>query len=749
MWNLYAKTLNILIYYTNMNKRVFWISGGLVFFILLFFIPVTQHRVVSYGIDSYVTHAPIFSGHVASEQFITQSNIIGIGTILVNFYHAKQLSDVQVTIFNTASHEIIISKVISAQDIHDDQFAYIIFKDKPIPANTNITVQYSAPDATIKNVIGVRFGKTKEDLSIALVERVPVWKALLTIAHNRQNDWIYVAPFAGIALLLSLAVLNPFKKPILYWAAIGIVLLFAYATMLWIIPQFGGASGGDPYNYLSISQSIQHGQNPFINSKRLPGYPILLVPTLASGLFDDQLVMRIITSTAGILGAFFLALIARQLTGSWLVALATAVIVAFQKDYMWTAMRPEPYAVYTLLLLISLFLFFECYKHPKTWKFLLFGFFLGWSAMTRQEGFVLALVLGALSAVYEIFSGKNWRRILAMYLPALVVISPFLITNFIQYQNPFHTNYLNDERLQPVDSFLAFQDAVGATWGVLGSMWKTSWDQLERIPLTSTPLILGVLSMWAWYAYNRFITKKITQNITGAVLIVVSILLILASVYTKHEFSGLFTPISAGFILASIPIFLLETKWRGAVLMLVLFSQIGIATWFHPFAKHYEQSYGIIVLMIAVALLSRVPKKGLLTYGSLTTAILPFLLVGALLGQNLNTAIDKQNTNTALDSVTYRAARFARTLPQPVAFDQAYLPARLYFDPNAKYFPDEDNPTPQMEQDWLAQNPIKTLIVSNGNNVFKKAQPNWKIIKTFKAAGNDEKIFESIVYAVQ
>lgn len=119
-----------------------------------------------------------------------------------------------------------------------------------------------------------------------------------------------------------------------------------------------------------------------------------------------------------------------------------------------------------------------------------------------------------------------------------------------------------------------------------------------------------------------------------------------------------------------------------------------------------------------------------------------------MLGQNLNTAIDKQNANTALDSVTYRAARYARTLPQPIGFDQAYLPARLYFDPVAKYFPDEDTPTPQMEQDWLAQNPLKTLVVSNGNNVFKKPQPNWTVVKTFKAAGDDDKIFESIVYSV-
>ncbi|MEO6077289.1 MAG: glycosyltransferase family 39 protein, partial [Candidatus Andersenbacteria bacterium] len=430
-----------------MNRQAFWIGGIALVCIALFFIPVIQHRIVSPGIDSYVTHAPLFTGHIAEEQFTTHSKIIGIGTILVNLYHAKQLSDVHVTIFNTTTHEVIVSQIISPQDIHDDTFVYSNFKNTPIPANTAITVQYSAPSSTIKNPVGIRFGKTKSDLSLALVERVPVWKALLTIAHNRQHDWMYVAPFAGIALLLCLAVFNPFKKQYIYYIALGIALCCSYVIMLWIVPQFGGASGGDPYNYLSITQTIQHGQNPFLNSKRLLGYPILLVPTFASGLFDDQLVMRIMTSSFGIIAIIFLALIARQITSSWLVALASAIILAFQKDFIWTAMRPEPYAVYTALLCISLFLFFTCYKKQKVWIYILFGFFLGWSAMTRQEGFMLAVVLGICSLIYEIVRGKSWKRILAMYLPALLVISPFLITNFIQYQNPFHTQYLEGDRL--------------------------------------------------------------------------------------------------------------------------------------------------------------------------------------------------------------------------------------------------------------------------------------------------------------
>ena len=733
-----------------MNWRAWIVPGIAIVVIGVFFIPVIQHRVLSYGIDSYATHTPLFTGHTALQAFTTQSNIIGLGTILVNLHHAKQLTPVTVTVFNTSSNTLLVSKTILPIDIHDDQFAYINFPSTPIPANTPIKIEYSAPNSTVQNPVGVRFGSNKEDISLALIEKVPVWRAILTVAHNRQNDWKYVAPVSIFALFVCIPALLPTKRSIAFWIATAMIAISAYAIMLWIIPQFGGVSGGDPYDYLGIAQSIQHGQNPFLNTKRLPGYPLLLVPTFASGAFDDQFVMRIITSTAGVIGIILIALIARTITSSWIPAIGSAAILAFQKDYIWTAMRPEPYAVYAMLLLLALYLFFLSYQQKsKLWIRIVFGLCLGYAAMTRQEGFVLAAVLGICSFAYELARGKSISRFIGMYAPAFVIVLPFFITNTITYHNPFYLKYLQDERLQPVDSLLAFQDALGATWGIIGSMWKASWSQLERLSLTSIPLISGIIGMWGWYAYIRYNKNKTVGMIVTALLLLASAGMILASVYAKANFSGLFTQISAGFILASIPVFFIETKWKGLVIALVLLSQIAIATWFHPFPKHYQQSYPLIVLMIGAALLARVPNKKLLfSYAALITSILPFILISTMLGQQLNTAIDKQNQDTALDSVTYRAARYARTLPQPIGFDQAYLPARLYFDPDAIYFPAEDNPTQQMEKDWLAKNPMKTMIVTNAEKIFSKPYPNWTVVKTFKAAGNDDKIFESIVYSV-
>lgn len=728
-----------------MTQRSFWIIG--IVLLAALFIPISQYRVVSYGIDSYDTHLPLFTGHTARQQFTTDSKTTAIGAILVNLHRAPELSDVHVQITNSSTQAILDEGTISVKNIHDDSFAY--FSVKVIPAHTPITVTYSAPDATAKNAIGIRFGNTPKELSLALQETVPVWKAFITVAHNRPLDWLYGSIALAASLLLAIFIWIPTTKGRLAWGAVALVSASAFGAALFVIPQFGGVSGGDAFNYLSITQSLSHFENPFLNSKRLPGFPLLLVPTFVTGSFDDEMTMRIICAVAGIIGLILTALIAKELTNSWTVSIAAATILGFQKDYFWTAMRPEPYAVYTALLLAGVYLFITGYKKSSYWKNIAFGLVLGYAAMTRQEGFVLALVFGGLSLVYEIAKGRNIWRLLRMYLPALAVISPFLITNSIQYHNPFYTQYLEGDRLQIVDSYLAFQDAVGATWGIVGSMWKTSWDQLERLSLTSIPLIAGVIGMWAWYVYARFVLPKRFQTATGAVLLIAAIGILLTSIYAKGDMSGTFTKITAGFVLASIPLFLIETKWKGVAIALVVVSQVGIATWFHPFPKHYEQSYPIIVLMMTVALLSRTSTTRFVSGSALAVTVLPFLLIAGMLGQKLNTAIDKQNQDTALDSVTYRAARYARGLPTPIGFDQAYLPARLYFDPVAKYFPDEESPTQQMEDDWLSKNPLKTIIVSNGNNVFKTPRPNWKELTTFKAAGNDDKIFISTVYSVE
>lgn len=544
-------------------------------------------------------------------------------------------------------------------------------------------------------------------------------------------------------------------QAIISWIIIGCIAAIGLMSKIWVINQFGGVSGGDAYNYLFITQSLISGDNPFENTKRLPGYPLTLAPFMLSEKIDIEYTMRAIQIAASIWAVAMVTLITRSLKLPWVVAICASAILTFQKDFFWTSMRPEPYTLYTALLLTAVWLFIEIQNKPTYWRYIVFGITIGYAAMTRQEGFVLAAVLGICSALYEIYSAYHTKsirtstiRFTAMYLPALLIVLPFFIHNVSKYGNPLYTPYLEGDRLQIVDSFLAFQDATGATWGIISSMWKPAWDQLERVEFTSDLFLISAAGLFAWYWYSQKSNKNAKSSLPHLFIGVSFIGLSLYYFLIEEKIFNATVPIiTSAWIIVSIPLFLFKTKWKGALLLLITLSQVGIATWFHPFAKHYQQVYPIIVLMLATVILAYMPKSRVARLTVLIAGMIPFILISSLLHNHINASIDEANEDAALDSVVYRATRYAKELNKHTGFDQAYLPARFYFDPGINFFDDEEAPA-HKRIDWLRQQKIKILVVTNTTKTFETPDPNWKILKTFKASGKHEFIFVSTVYAI-
>ncbi len=738
------------------------IIGSIILIAIAAFLPASQNHIVSYGEDTYSTHKPLFSSHTAEETITTTKETVGLGAILVDLRRAKDLKDTRVEIFDQESGTLLLSQLISANSIKDDEFAYTIFSNNPISKNKKIRIVFSSPDSTIKNPTGLRFDPAKSILAISLKERIPLWQAVQTTIANNIQTWGYIMLAGAFSLICAATIFTTSKYKKAWVVILGIFLVFSFTARALIIPKFGGVSGGDAYNYLFITKAITKLQNPFANTKRLPGYPATLVPFFASGAFNEQNIMRYSQSLWSIVGIGLIVTIARTIGLSWPVALLAGTILAFQKDYYITSVRPEPYSMYTALLLASVLMFLSSYKNPQKWKFVLFGIFLGYSALTRQEGFVLAVLLGTSSLIYEGYTlyKTNWKgsiwdsgkRFLYMYGPAFIVILPFFINSAIAYGNPLYTKYLEGERLQIVHSYSDFEDAARASWGVIDSMWKSSWDRLARIPLSTPAFLSSIVLLWAWYAASQHSSKKDVARFIAIIATLAWITIIYLAGANKGLVTEYIPIVTSAWIFASIPIFIWKTKVPGIFLTIVLISQAGIALWFHPFAKHFQQSYPFIVLMIATALVSGIDtKKKYMTASLLAVFSLPFFLTASFLLKNVNAEIDQYNEGVAEDSVVYRATRAVRSMPGPIGFDQAYLPALLYFDngeKEAKFFPGEEHPTLEFEKAWLKDNRIKTLVTMSGDDIFSNPDPSWKKIKAFKAAGKHEKIFESVIYSI-
>lgn len=770
--------------YTNPKLLKYAIAGLTVIgiFLAMISISVPQERVISFGIDNYENHRALYGNNVLSQQATTKGQLVGIGMILVDLRKAEHLVDVEVVIRDAVSNQPLGQTVIPANTIKDDEFATARFPTILNTENESIIVELTAPQARDNNALGVRYNSLQSDsnnpryengnlksgtLAMNLIEKVTLWRYFATNINQYPQLWLrsLAAVFVVIIVSLFASKTGSTKLSLRQQSALrlGVVICLAGLALnsyLSVISHFKGVSGGDPYNYLFITDSISHLQNPFENTKRLPGYPLLLLPAYSSQNIDDILSMRVFSAISAAASVIVLSLLARALGLPALIQLAAPLLLAWQKDFLWTATRPEPYSFYTLLLLSSLLLFL---KARRPWQQILYGLLLGYAAMTRQEGFVLAAVLGSVSLVRSIYfllmKKDSGRNILygfgRMYLPALLIVAPFFANNFFHFGNPVYTPYFEGDRLQIVDSWGAFKDSLGATWGVIGSTWRPSWDQLSRYKLTSNIFLLTFLFSIIWTTPWSKLVKKFpgTNYITAAMAALILLFVILTGIFSPLAFKSTAPAVVAALLLISPFFFVWKTGASGLLVLIVLISQILIATWFHPFAKHFQQSYPLIALMLATIvvapILSKKEEVGNLNIVMLSSAWLPaFIILLTILFSSLGPFIDKANTSTALDSVAYRAVQVARRLPTPYGIAQQHLPAQLYLKDGLHLFGDSEA-TKQQEQTWLEDNNIKTLIVINDLPIFDDLSGDWKEVSRFKSEGKDEKVYESFVYQRQ
>jgi hypothetical protein len=782
-----------LLYYQIM-PRALLITILLVATVLILFVPARQQMILSEGIDNFASHRPLYAGQRLSQVLTSQGKILGVGAIVVDLHRAEQLVDVEVQVVEIMNNEVVAAATIPSTAIHDDRFAYALFDSPLKTTQQKIRIEFTAPEATANTALGLRLdpqttapsssrvenGQEKPGtFAVAVIEQVPLWRYLANSALLYPAKWL--TSISVVAIVIALALLSlkigwRSRPPAVRRAVeIGIILCLAalaFNHRMHIIPQFKGVSGGDPYNYLLITRSITKLENPF-QAKRLPGYPLLLVPTYLSQSIDDHTAMRTISAVSAAGSLIMLALLARTLQLPWSVQLVSAALLAWQKDFFWTSLRPEPYTLYTFLLLTSLWLFFRANKPRQQ---ILFSLALGYAAMTRHEGFVLAIILFTASMIKLVWPAikrgrftetLNWnleiKNLLAMYLPALLIVLPFFVHNALRYGSPLFTPYWHSERLQIVDSWPAFQEALGATWGVLGSMWKQAWTILERVSINKLLFAAAAVATILWSLLPNLNITSYRPKVIGAGVLIISLLALVAilvsSVTSSVQFNATLLVITAAIILISPLPFVIIGRAKGALVLLIAISQIAVATWFHPFPKHYQQSYPLIILVITTVwlvplwqLVRRRQRLTLLPAAWLVVAtaaiLLPLAHTEVRLFQQINAAIDNANEKTAADAVGYWAVLSARQLPGPYAIDQLNLPAQLYLENSLEVYPYSDQADSQQERRWLSDQGINVLIDTSLSPVFASPANAWQPVASFKSEGSGEVLLKSSVYIV-
>jgi len=741
------------------------------------FYPVNQQRIINVGTDEYAAHHALYGKRIKSQVITINGKLRGIGAVLVNLRRASQLTGVKVAVY-TVDNELLAEQDIPDEDIKDDSIAWTNFSDLDIPGR-QVRVDFSAPEATKDNPVGLRFELgSPEELALAVRERVPFWRAARQFFVQLVTTYnLGPAILSGLTTTLVMVIifLVPSLRGIsqrwkvgLYLSFLLIIFLVTVGVRMNISKGLKGVSGGDAYNYLSITKQITELKNPLAVEKRLPGWPLLLVPAYLSKI-DDIWWMRFLSILSAGGSVVMLALLARKLHLPWSVQVAAPILLSFQKDFFLTSLRPEPYTFYTFLLLLALWLYLSL---DHAWAQWCLGITLGFAAMTRQEGLALAvvLILGTLALRKQLW----WQGYVRLIIPLFILVLPFFINNAATFGNPFFTSYFEGGRNELVDSWNTFRESAAATWQVLGSLWWRTWSQEKYIELKDPFLLTGGAFALVWLiiagggARKRWLGRSwgvLALAMIATSLVATFFVMILRSVTQLDgplmEFSDAVMKLTAGVMVASVIPFLLHTRWRGVLILLVLVTQVLIALWFHPMPKHFQQDYPLLILMLTTALFlplyyiqkyaMKQPRryKVLAITGSLLlhyALLAPLVITIFILQYKITPTIDHLNENSAVDYVIYEANQAAKNLPGPHGFDRLYQISEVYFPDNVFYY--RDDLSIEKQQAWIDTTNIRTLMVTNLEPLTMEPMDTWLEVKHIRSEGKKEQMMESWVYEI-
>lgn len=745
---------------------------------LAVFYPVDQQRIINVGTDEYAAHHALYGKRIKSQVINVDGKLEGIAAILVNLRRAPQLAQVKVTVYTT-ENVLLAEQNIPADKITDDSFVWTDFSDLEIPGN-QVRVDFSAPEATQDNPAGLRFELgSPEKLALAVRERVPFWQAARQFFVQLVTTYnLGPAILSGLATSMLLAVI--FIVPSLtnlsrrwqvglYLSYLLIIFCLTVGIRMNIAQDLKGVSGGDAYNYLSITKQITELKNPLAVEKRLPGWPLLLVPAYLSKI-DDIWWMRFLSILSAGGSVVMVALLARKLQLPWSVQAAAPILLSWQKDFFLTSLRPEPYTFYTFLLLLALWLYLSLeHKWAQWWL----GIILGFAAMTRQEGLALAaiILLGTLALKKQLW----WKGYARLMIPLLIFVLPFFINNAVTFGNPFFTSYFEGGRNQLVDSWNTFRESAATTWQVLGSLWWRTWSQEKYIELKDPFFLAGGGFALIWLMISGGAARKrwlgqswgvLAMTTIAASLVAMLFVMILRSVSQLDgplmEFSDAVMKLTAGVMAASAVPFLVYTRWRGLVIVMVLGTQMLIALWFHPLPKHFQQDYPLLILMLTTALFLPLhyiqeyaigqPRKYRIpalagTFMLHYALLAPLIITIFILQYKINPTIDHLNENSAVDYVIYEANQAARLMPGPHGFDRLYQISEVYFSDDTFYY--RDDPSIAKQQAWIEDTNIRTLVVTNLEPRSWEPMELWREVKHIRSEGKKEQMMESWVYEIQ
>ena len=476
-----------------------------------------------------------------------------------------------------------------------------------------------------------------------------------------------------------------------------------------------------------------------------------------------------IAATAGIL--LLLPLIATKIGFRPQVGALAAALLFLNSDFIMTGIRPRPHAVFTFLLLLSIWLSFGIKTIRQA---LLWGMVLGMMGMTRQEAYPAIAILGVAFAASLLARKLPLREMLrylaAAALPLFLILLPFFYENIRQYGNPIDSPYFHQTETPTAwDKDQLIGNLERARHKLTRAYLPASEPGISKRIERNLPAIVGIaLAIYlAWQATRRYAPVAQATKwplVDGLSITAAAVLFIALCRFLFDSKPGYSQTLNITLVAAS-TVGLIELvrvgRLRGAVVVSIALVQLAIVAWFNPIPRLFHQVYPVLALAAAAVLVPPLTSTTLPRWRQ-ALRLSPFVAAGALLGTavilNLDVAIDALNYPAAPYYVATEAAEHLEHLPPgPVAAEVDYEQGDGIFSLHSyqqnKFALFQEDISPPEQWQWLCKNNISYVVDNDDLNRFtvlsdENFQDRFQFLFDKTTIGDDNQPFRVSVHEV-
>lgn len=287
----------------------------------------------------------------------------------------------------------------------------LIFTSSDASAEQPVLIRYQPqsdiyPDGTM----WVNGKESHGDIGFRAFDRVPIWESVLIwgqvtpVRLYRQSKVLMGGLLIG-AVLYLFSRRAPSRRVLMSgFIGLGLAALLIRVPYLTSIE---GVFGGDAFNYLSKTQALLEGRDPFATDFRKgPLYSLLLIPGFLTA--DPLYWSRLVGIAAAVAVVLLLPLLGRHFKLGWPTAVGAGLLLAVNQDFIWESPSGLANTLYVALIVASILMYVKAHTlRTQVWLAVL----LGLTFLTRYEGITIAAVL--LPALWwrEKFS---WKRALGL-----------------------------------------------------------------------------------------------------------------------------------------------------------------------------------------------------------------------------------------------------------------------------------------------------------------------------------------------